>query len=325
MTEDNAPNVCPIVNERVQEAMGEKETEIMNHLLFHKAIIKEPASGSLDLDNYLHIMEELDMGIQVVLDDPVDRAAAIAFQLVIDEKFDPWNLDLAEFTKLYLNKLKKDEEVNFIIAGRLIVMAWSILKSQSVRILNRADRAEEPEETFFCDWDIEPTMDAAPGSEFSDFVLGGSSMITEAVHGTDVRPVTLVALLEAFDEAREEMALRERIKNLARPADPAPIVISDKLHGESLQDDISMTWQRICQCQGDRIPITQVWDEKDSLDIVKVFISTLFLANMEKVELAQQKLPYGEIYLSNVESRDMAPMENMVSIPVVPAENLAVV
>ncbi|MDO9537520.1 MAG: hypothetical protein Q7J68_04290 [Thermoplasmata archaeon] len=316
--------VRAVMSERVLEAMGEKEAEIMNHLLFHKAIVREPHERDIDLDNYLKIMEELDMGIQVVLDNPVDRAVAIAFQLVIDEKFDPWNIDLAEFTKLYLDKLKKETDVNFIIAGRLVVMAWSILKSQSIRILNKADQVDEPEETFFSEWEVEPAYDPLPGSNFSDFVLGSDSMITEAVHSTDVRPVTLMTLLEAFDEAREEIAMRERFKNLVKPVD-TPIIIADKLHGESLQEDISMTWQRICRCEGGRIPISQVWDTKDTLDKVTVFISTLFLAKMEKVEISQQKLPYGEIFIQNVESRDMIPMENMVSIPIVSTENLAVV
>jgi hypothetical protein len=46
---------------------------------------------------------------------------------------------------------------------------------------------------------------------------------------------------------------------------------------------------------------------------------------MEKIEIEQQKLPYGEIYVRNIESRDMAPMENVVMVPIVPTENLAVV
>jgi segregation and condensation protein A len=318
--------VQSMLDDRVLEAMGEREAKVMNHLLFHKSIIREPNERELDMDNYLRIMRELDMGIQVVLNDPVDRAIAIAFQLVIDEKFDPWNIDLGEFTKLYLEKLKKEEEVNFIIAGRLIVMAWSILKSQSANILNKADKVDEPaDEPFFSDWEVEPVYEQAPGSGFSDFVLGNDSMITEAVHSTDVRPVTLMSLLEAFDEAREEIALRDRVKRLGKNGDTVPIIIADKLHGESLQEDISATWQRICRCQGDKIPISQVWNGHDTFDVVTVFISSLFLAKMEKIEIEQQKLPYGEIYVRNIEARDMAPMENVVMIPVTPTENLAVV
>lgn len=325
-TQEAVSEVESVMDERVLGAMGEREAEVMNHLLFHKSMIREPNEREIDMDNYLRIMRELDMGIQVVLDNPVDRAVAIAFQLVIDQKFDPWNIDLAEFTKLYLEKLKKEEDVNFVIAGRLIVMAWSILKSQSAGILNKADRvAEEPVESFFSEWEIEPSYDAAPGSGFSDFVLGSDSMITEAVHSTDVRPVTLMSLLEAFDEAREEMALRDRVRKLGKNGDSVPIVISDKLHGESLQEDISATWQRICKCEGERIPMSQVWNAGDTYDMVTVFISSLFLAKMEKVEIEQQKLPYGEIFIRNIEARDMAPLENVTMVPVVPTENLAVV
>ncbi len=324
METESAPSVYPVLNEKALEAMGEKETEILNHLLFHKAMIEEPGHEGLDLDNYLRILEELDMDIQVVLQDPVDRAAAIAFQLVIDQKFDPWNIDLGEFTKLYLAKLKKEDDVNFIIAGKLVMMAWSILKSQSARVLTHADKTDEPVESFFSDWEIEPAYNPIPGSGFSDFVLGSDPVLTQAVRSNDVRPVTLVSLLEAFDEAREEMALRDRINKLVKTVD-APIVISDKLHGDSLQEDISATWQRICRCEEKCIPITSIWNRNDTYDKVTVFISSLFLAKMEKIELAQKKLPYGEIYITSIESRDMAPMENSTPMPIVPAEQLAVV
>jgi len=84
--EAEVSDVNAILGQRVLEAMGEREAKIMNHLLFHKAIVREPTERQIDLDNYMRIMGELDMGIQVVLDNPVDRAVAIAFQLVIDEK-----------------------------------------------------------------------------------------------------------------------------------------------------------------------------------------------------------------------------------------------
>lgn len=316
-----------VIADGVRETIGESEARIMDHLLFHKAIVREPGEREIDMDNYLKIMSELDMGIQVVLDNPVDRAVAVAFQLVIDEKFDPWNIDLAEFTKLYLDKIKKEEDVNFVIAGRLVMMAWSILRSQSAGILDRANRADDKvEDLYFGDWTVDPAPEAPAGSDFSQFVLGTEgALITEAVHSSDVRPVTLMNLIEAFDEAREEIALRERARRMAKTEDPAPLVIGDKLHGESLQEDISMTWQRICKCDAKAIPITSIWNERDTLDKVTVFISTLFLAKMEKVELAQRKLPFGEIFITNIESRDMAPVQNAVMVPIIRTDGLAVV
>lgn len=295
-----------IVDEQASRAMGDRETDMINHLLFHKSIIREPHEREINMDNYLKIVKELDMGIQVVLDNPVDRAVAIAFQLVIDEKFDPWNLDIAEFTKLYLRKLKKEDEVNFIIAGRLIMMAWNILKSQSQSVLTRADKVDEPEETYFEDWDIMPYYDEPKNAGFSDYLLErDQGIITEAVRGNDVRSVTLMSLVEAFDEAREEIALKERAKKFITHAKEKPMDFGEKMHKDSLQEDISTTWQRICMCQGSKIPINQVWDNNDTYDKVTVFISSLFLARMEKIKMSQRNLPYGDIIIENIESQDM--------------------
>jgi segregation and condensation protein A len=326
-TAEEVRDAGAVMEAGVREAMGEAEARVVEHLMFHRAIVREPDEREIDMDNYLKIVSELDMGIQVVLDDPVDRAVAVAFQLVIDEKFDPWNIDLAEFTKLYLDKIKKADDVNFIIAGRLVMMAWSILRSQSAHVLDRADREDEASvEPYFGDWSIDPAPEGQPGSDFSQFVLGSASpMLTEAVHSSDVRPVTLMNLIEAFDEAREEIALRERARRMAKAEDPAPLVIGDKLHGDSLQEDISMTWQRICGCDGKTIPMASIWNERDTSDKVTVFISSLFLAKMEKVELAQRKLPFGEIMITNIESKDMAPVQNAVMVPIIRTDGLAVV
>ena len=343
-----APEILPkeeetIVDEKAKNAMGDQEADMINHLLFHKSIIKEPHERDIDLDSYLQIMKELDMGIHVALDNPVDRAAAIAFQLVIDERFDPWNLDIAEFTKLYLQKLKQEDEVNFIIAGRLIMMAWNILKSQSQHVLNNADRVDEPEECYFEDWDVMPYYEEEPKqTNFSQYVMGSQdSLITEAVRGSDVRQVTLMSLIEAFDEAREEIALKERAKKFAVITEEKPIDFEEKMHKESLQEDLSTTWQRICMCDDMKIPITQVWDANDTYDKVTVLISTLFLAKMEKVKLTQRKLPYGDIMIENIEGLEpVIPKEAIMEVskgfmpetePVeqeveaVPAEDLAVV
>ena len=328
------------VEEKAKKAMGDQEADMINHLLFHKSIIKEPHERNIDLDSYLQIMRELDMGIHVALDNPVDRAAAIAFQLVIDERFDPWNLDIAEFTKLYLQKLKNEDEVNFIIAGRLVMMAWNILKSQSQHVLSHADGADEPEECYFDDWDVMPYYEEPKTAGFSDYILGSQdSLITEAVRGSDVRSVTLMSLIEAFDEAREEIALKERAKRFAVVPEDKPIDFSEKMHKESLQEDLSTTWQRICMCEDMKVPITQVWDSNDTYDKVTVFISTLFLAKMEKIKLTQRNLPYGDIMIENIEGQMPAIEEVMEiskgfipeakpaeqEIEAMPAEDLAVV
>ncbi len=294
--------------EQQADDCSDQEADIINHLLFHKAIIREPGERTIDLDSYMTILRELDSGMHVVLDNPVDRAVAIAFQLVIDERFDPWNLDLVEFTKLYLKKIRKEEDINFIIAGKIIMMAWSILKTQSEHVLVEADKHPEPEEFYFGGWDPCELYESEQSTSYTDLVLeNDGAPITEAVRGNDVRAVTLMSLIEAFDEARAEMALRERIKKFAVRETYEPVNIGEKVHNENLQEDISITWQRICNCDEALVPMSRLWNGGDVWDRVTVFVSTLFLANMNKVKLTQRRFPNGEIMIRNIE--DFMPME----------------
>lgn len=271
---------------------------IMNHLLFHKSIIREN-DEDLDIDNYMSLLHKLDEGMHVVIEDPVEKAVAIAFQLVMDQKFDPWDLDLVEFTKIYLKRINKEEDVNFIIAGRLILMAWSVLKMQSDKVLMDANPPEEVGEYFFEDWGIMEQYEEPEANTYVQTVLQQESPILQpAVRNTATRQVSLMSLLEAFDEARQEIELRKLVGHLDEPE--LEFNVSDNMHVEDLEENISITWQRICNCDKEIIPITQVWND-DPMDRVRVFVSTLFLAKMKKVSLSQRKLPYGEIMIKSIE------------------------
>ena len=227
--------------------------------------------------------------------------AALAVSKAFDQAgVGPGDLDLVEFTKLYLKRIKKEEDVNFIIAGKLVLMAWSVLKLQSDKVLQDADRGSEVEEFYFDGWDIMEPCEEQSEQGYSQMVLDcDTPIISEAVRNTSTRQVTLISLLEAFDEARQEIELKKRIgKFLDEPEEP--FCISEKLHQENLEENISITWQRIYNCEETTIPITQIWNS-DPLDRVHVFVSSLFLANMKKITLSQSRFPYGEIMIKNVE------------------------
>jgi hypothetical protein len=214
------------------------------------------------------------------------------------------------------------------------MMAWNILKTQSDEILIRADRVDEPQDFYFDGWDMNSFVDESQtGISYGQMVLQSDSPpLTAAVHATDTRAVTLMSLIEAFDEAREEMELKERIKKFAKNLDLVQPNLSGQMHKENLQDDISLTWRRICALNEPWIPISKLWSGDNVYDRVTVFVSTLFLAKMQKIELKQQKFPYGEIMIKNIEGLGPSPAEaqaqtetpapTVESVPQQPAETL---
>ena len=292
--------IMKLVRSKGGDTLKYDTENIMNHLLFHKAIIKED-DEDLNIDNYMALLQKLDEGMHVVIDDPIEKAVAIAFQLVMESKFDPWDLDLVEFTKIYLKRISKEEDVNFIIAGRLVRMAWSVLRMQSDKVLMDADRSDEVEEYFFDGWDVmEQPEEPCSAGYFQTVLNCEAPLITEAVRNTATRQVSLMSLLEAFDEARQEIELRKLVgKHFDEPE--LEFNLSENMHVENLEENISITWQRICNCDESTIPITQVWNN-EPMDRVRVFVSSLFLAKMKKITLSQRRLPYSEIMIKNIEA-----------------------
>ena len=125
---------------------------IYGHLLFHRAIIDE-GDRSEKIERYMELLRQAEAGEGIVPLDPVDRAVQLVFQLVLSNNFDPWDVNLMEFVRMYTKKMHADE-VNFIVAGKLVHMAWSILRMQSHEVLLLHERPEQFE-LICADWDLD--------------------------------------------------------------------------------------------------------------------------------------------------------------------------
>ena len=122
---------------------------VLGHLMFHKALIDE-GRGAEKIDRYLGLLRSAE-GEHQAAGGPLDRSLQMVFELVLSNDMDPWDVDLMKFAKLYGQRMQS-EEVDFIVAGKIMHMAWSILRMQSCEVLNLNDRREE---LFFSDWDMD--------------------------------------------------------------------------------------------------------------------------------------------------------------------------
>lgn len=299
--------------------MSENYQAILNHLLFHKALISEADSGER-INRYLALLQEIDQGLHVAVRDPFEKSAVAAFELVLEKGMDPWEINLVPFTKMYLEKIRDDGAVNFVTAGKLVFLAWSILKLQSDKVLLDALPPEPSPDLG--DWDLD--MYREPEDlDYNQAVLTGSATpLTEAIRREGRRAVTLMELMDAFDEARREAevhlqlaALREQALRKFAPN------FHQKVHGEDLSEDIGLTWSRLVQFNGDAVPLRAL-TLRDAWDEVTVFMSLLFLAQMEKVKLWQEDYPSGEIYVKRLVTADALTLEDLVALPKIgpPAE-----
>ncbi|MHB8606121.1 MAG: chromosome segregation protein ScpA [Thermoplasmatota archaeon] len=281
------------------------ETEVVNHLLFHKALIADD-EDTTRINQYLALVKQQTEGEHVSIPDPFDKSIAIAFELVLDEHLDPWRIDLLQFAKLYVRRLKEKREVDLITAGRLLLMAWKILKLQSEDTASRAEPPPPLEAPL--EWDEIPEINPLTAEEaayaYTTAVLEqGAVPIDEKVRHKGDRKVTFMELLDALEEARKEAELRatlvaEREALKAQRKVAKAERVEGQLHKEDQEADIAEVWQRITGENGHPIPIRDL-QAPNRADIVKTLVSVLFLARANRIRLWQENFPYGPIYVQN--------------------------
>ena len=265
---------------------------VLGHLMFHKALIDE-GRGAEKIDRYLDLLRTAEGEKQIAGREPLDRSLQLVFELVLSNDLDPWDVDLMKFAKLYGQRMHQ-EEVDFIVAGKLMHMAWSILHMQSREVLSLNERREE---MYFGDWDT-GSLDAfaeQPGPCL-DLAIPEGVELTEVVRHRCTRPVSLVDLLDAFDTAQQEVEIAINRQRVREQLMKAQVRFDGKSHSDDQEKDVAETWERIERCGSGPIALEDLF-EGDKEDRIKVFVSLLFLARSGKIALWQDQMPYGQVYL----------------------------
>ncbi len=293
-------------------ALAESVEGVLSHLVFHRSLIDEEDSGDR-LQGYMEMVRDMQEGAHVAMDDPFDKSIAITLELVLTEHLNPWDVNLVEFSRLYLKRVKKEKDIDFITAGRLMVMAWSVLRLQTEEVLAALERVKDESNGDFADWfDDTPVWTAydEPDYVYTKEVLQAETPpIEERVQRRVPRPVTLLELVDAFEEARRETDLRKDIDEKRKVARERimrerDVRVEKMMHKESLEDDIVETWARILTHNGDPIPLEDL--HKDGVeDYLTIFVAALFLALHGRIKLWQRKFPYGTILVQKMKDGNL--------------------
>ena len=264
--------------------------------------------------------------------EPFDRSVALVFQMFQSSDLDPWDVDLSSFIEMFNERIQGADNIDLPSCGRMIRMAWSILRGQANSLIERQERAMDFEEEV--DWDFDGGWEAEfddADYNFSVGVMSGAaddalpSMFEGRIHGKEGRPVTLGELLMGLKDASriaEEQRTRERIAKERREAhDRERARFSGSLHVEDLEGDLKRTWEalksRAQSTQG--VGLREVADELNRNSLpghneeeaktesqVTAFVSTLFLTNRGYISLDQEGGYNGRIVLGDLweSSRD---------------------
>ena len=292
----------------------------------------QPNLGTSKFLDRLMELSTLEEAEHQFLIDPFDRSVALVFQMFQSSDLDPWDVDLSSFIEMFNERIQGADNIDLPSCGRMIRMAWSILRGQANSLIERQERAMDFEEEV--DWDFDGGWEAEfddADYNFSVGVMSGAaddalpSMFEGRIHGKEGRPVTLGELLMGLKDASriaEEQRTRERIAKERREAhDRERERFSGSLHVEDLEGDLKRTWEalksRAQSTQG--VGLREVADELNRNSLpghneeeaktesqVTAFVSTLFLTNRGYISLDQEGGYNGRIVLGDLweSSRD---------------------
>jgi len=302
----------------------EAAEKVLRYLVFHRSLLGEGEDASALLERYLTLVENLKEGVHVVIPDPFQKAIALLFELVMQEEFDPWEIDLVKFTQSYLERVREDGAVNFAIAGRLVYMAWSILYLQSEAVLRNRQAMEAtpdaaaPEDggAALTDDSYLPMLETPQAVDVTTAVLGSADPppLLEMVRHPESRPVSLLELVRAFGEAeadaRKSLRIQELRERLREEQKAPPEVL---VHGDVPERDLVDAWEATARHPvGEPFPFLELWNPLSGRDrLVALFLATLFLAREKAVELRQEKLGVSPpLLVRTTEVRRPTPLEN---------------
>ena len=258
--------------------------------------------------------------------DPFDRSVALVFQMFQSSDLDPWDVDLSSFIEMFNERIETAENIDLPSCGRMIRMAWSILRGQASSLIERQERAmdleEETEWEFEAGWEAE--FDDADYN-FSVGIMTGAadeslpSMFEGRIHRDEGRPVTLGELLLGLKDASriaEEQRTREKIAKERREAhDRERARFSGSLHVEDLEGDLKRTWEALKSrsMKSESVGLGDVAEElirnsKPGMGAeeaktesqVTAFVSSLFLTNRGYISLDQEGGYNGRILLGDL-------------------------
>jgi segregation and condensation protein A len=281
------------------------DNDVINHLLFHKSLIDENDDAAM-INYFVDMLEKTNEGEYISIENPFERSIAIAFELVIRQHLDPWDIDLVNFSTMYI-KRAKEEKIDLITAGRIILMAWKILKLQSDNLVVSIEENKENEEIF--DWDNLPSemwLENDQDYSYTNLIMKmPEPPLYEPIRRDTKRKVTLMELLEAFNQARKESEEYQLLEQQRQDERDRLKIKSRKrmigtAHEDNIEEDVEIIWKKINKIDKKTLSIIDLCDTKNRDDFIKTLISVLFLAYDNKIKVYQRKFPYGKIFIENM-------------------------
>ena len=200
----------------------------------------------------------------------------ILMDLVHTNQLDPWNIDVVEVTRAYVEQVKKMSMNDLRIPANLILAAAILLRFKSDLLV-----LDEPlAQTTLDDYEGEP--------------VGDIPLLELRGRIPPKRRITLDELVSAVEEVFE----RERKRADKPPAVLLPPAIEIKLAEFNLDTEVESLQRKILKGQDGEglVLFSALLDEPTRHSVVYTFLPLLFLAQRGEVDMSQDPF-FGEIFI----------------------------
>ena len=196
--------------------------------------------------------------------------------LVVNERLDPWNIDIGEIAEKYLARIRKMQTLDLHIPANLILAASILLrfKSDSVRL---EEEEQVVEQEVFID-------ENAPPIEIP--------MLSLRTRIPPKRKVTLQDLMGALEEVFEDQRRRE---SRPPPVSESMVIELPKFDIEEKMGEMYERVKRLADANG-LVTFSHLVKERTREEVIFTLLPLLFLAQNRKINIFQEKF-FGEIFV----------------------------
>ncbi len=229
----------------------------------------------------------------------------ILVEMAKNGKIDPWNIDIADVTNKYLQKLVEIKSCSLKFTGRTIFFAAVLLrlKSDVLEGINIQEPQDIQEDNFF--EDIDNVLDDEYENINTSNVISLDDVLERrtSIRLHRERIITLddlIKQLKFYEKIDQRLALQNKNSRALRRARSyekfTPEDIIGMAHDEYIEDSV-----KTLQVVLERIFLTDkrasLCDLKETgMDKVSIYIALLFLSASSSIDLVQDEF-YSELYV----------------------------
>jgi segregation and condensation protein A len=210
----------------------------------------------------------------------------LLYELVKKEGMNPWDVDVSQLTKKYIETIKELKELDFRISGKVLLAAAILLKFKSNRLLNEDlsefDRLLTEEEELVDELDLQEQQHYEPGEK---------PVLIPRTPQPRKRKVSVFDLVKALEQALE--VKKRRVMNSIPPMD---VKIPEKKRDitQIIKDVYSKILSFLARPDQNKLTFSQLVPSKTKEDKIYTFIPLLHLTTQRKLNL-EQKEHFGDI------------------------------